>query len=401
MRGRSKKLSVLLITALVLGGTGGNETLSTISGLSAENVYAEETGTSDIENGTEINSEDNTEQITPPDTEEPDKPEPDKPDKPKPNKPKPKLSITKYTLKKGHTKTLKVKNNTKKVKWYTSNKKIATVTQKGVVEGIKGGCVTITAKVSTYTLKCKITVMESIKNANKWVLSKGRYYHYNKYGVKATGRTKINNKYYFFNQHGQQRVGWIKNNGNYYYYNISVKSKGYLQKNKSISGIKLKNDGSAKETTSNTRKLKILVSASEMIFTNFSSDTPKSVKLKETFLNFARAKWIVYKNFGGFKKATNWDVNYASIYFNEGYGDCYTAGCAYAYLAAAIGYKNVYCQSSGGHGWCNINGKFYDPNWAMWGTKNKLDGYAVTKAQCGKGKRMRWDRAIIYNIKIS
>ena len=69
-----------------------------------------------------------------------------------------KLSKTKATIYVGKTVTLKLKNNKKKVKWTTSNKKIATVSKKGKVKGKKAGKVTITAKVRKKKYKCKITV---------------------------------------------------------------------------------------------------------------------------------------------------------------------------------------------------------------------------------------------------
>lgn len=50
-----------------------------------------------------------------------------------------KLNKTKITIYVGKTVTLKVQNNKKKVKWTTSNKKIATVTKKGKVKGKKVG----------------------------------------------------------------------------------------------------------------------------------------------------------------------------------------------------------------------------------------------------------------------
>jgi uncharacterized protein YjdB len=77
---------------------------------------------------------------------------------------KPTLSKTTATIAVGETTTLSVKNKPSgaTVKWSTSAKKIATVTQKGKVTGVKTGKATITAKVKkgskTYTLKCKVTV---------------------------------------------------------------------------------------------------------------------------------------------------------------------------------------------------------------------------------------------------
>lgn len=63
----------------------------------------------------------------------------------------------------------KVKVNTKKIKWTSSNKEIATVSSKGVVKGIKTGKVTITAKYKKVSYKCKITVAK-----NQFVNSKYR-----------------------------------------------------------------------------------------------------------------------------------------------------------------------------------------------------------------------------------
>ncbi len=73
-------------------------------------------------------------------------------------KKKPKLNKTKLTLAVGKTAKLKVKNTKKKVKWSSSKKKIASVSKKGKVKGKKAGKTTITAKVGSKKLKCKVTV---------------------------------------------------------------------------------------------------------------------------------------------------------------------------------------------------------------------------------------------------
>lgn len=71
---------------------------------------------------------------------------------------KTKLNKKSATIYVGKTVTLKVKNNKKKVKWISSNKKIATVSKKGKVKGKKAGKVTITAKVGGKKYKCRVTV---------------------------------------------------------------------------------------------------------------------------------------------------------------------------------------------------------------------------------------------------
>jgi hypothetical protein len=73
-----------------------------------------------------------------------------------------KISKTKATITAGKTLTLKVSGTKAKVKWSSSNKKVATVTSKGKVKGIKAGKATIKAtyKVNkkNKTLKCVVTV---------------------------------------------------------------------------------------------------------------------------------------------------------------------------------------------------------------------------------------------------
>lgn len=113
-----------------------------------------------------------------------------------------KLNTTKKTIYKGSTYTLKVKGTKKKVKWTTSNKKVATVNSKGKVTAKKKGTATITAKVGGKKLKCKITVKNPVKkNKNitvkqaiekvKKVFGKKLYYFCNGEIIKHKGK-----KYY-------------------------------------------------------------------------------------------------------------------------------------------------------------------------------------------------------------
>ncbi|MCM1283222.1 MAG: Ig-like domain-containing protein [Muribaculaceae bacterium] len=73
-----------------------------------------------------------------------------------------KLNYTKRTIYEGDSFTLKLKGTKKKVTWSSSNKKVATVSSKGVVKGKSGGSskktCKITAKAGGKKYVCKVTV---------------------------------------------------------------------------------------------------------------------------------------------------------------------------------------------------------------------------------------------------
>ena len=71
-----------------------------------------------------------------------------------------KISQTKKTVRAGQRFTLKVTGTTKKVTWSSSDKTIASVSAKGYVWAKKAGNVTITAKVASKKLQCKIKVLQ-------------------------------------------------------------------------------------------------------------------------------------------------------------------------------------------------------------------------------------------------
>ena len=45
-------------------------------------------------------------------------------------------------------------------------------------------------------------------------------------------------------------------------------------------------------------------------------------------------------------------------------GNCFSYASVFAYMAKGIGYTNIYVCNSGGHGWTEINGLIYDPEWS-------------------------------------
>jgi SLAP domain-containing protein len=92
----------------------------------------------------------------------------------------PKLSQTTATITKGFTKKLSVTNGTVK-KWSSGNSKIAKVSAKGKVTGVKTGATTITATLNDGTkLKCNVTVKANKYSATKQTtgdVPSGKWYY--------------------------------------------------------------------------------------------------------------------------------------------------------------------------------------------------------------------------------
>ena len=73
------------------------------------------------------------------------------------------LNKTKLTLTVGKSYKLKLKNNKKKIKWFSSKKKVATVSKTGKVKAKRAGTARITAKVGKKKYVCKVTVKNKKK----------------------------------------------------------------------------------------------------------------------------------------------------------------------------------------------------------------------------------------------
>lgn len=98
-----------------------------------------------------------------------------------------------------------------------------------------------------------------------------------------------------------------------------------------------------------------------------NSQMTSSQKLKACF------DWVISKPYVTRRKFVNtpgWPAVYANDHFVLGGGNCHADASAFAYLAKALGYQNVYvCTDSDGtygtpHSWTEINGLVYDPLFA-------------------------------------
>lgn len=116
-----------------------------------------------------------------------------------------------------------------------------------------------------------------------------------------------------------------------------------------------------------------------------NANMSKSQKFETCF------NWVIkhyYATRRVFMNQTAWPALYANDYLiPSGGGNCFSDGCAFAYLAKALGYKNVYvCVDTdelgdSGHCWAEIDGLVYDPLFAE--AKNYYEYYGATYASYG------------------
>lgn len=83
------------------------------------------------------------------------------------------LNQSKITLTVGSNYTLVLKKATSKITWKTSNKSVATISDKGKISAKKVGTATITAKSNNKIYHCKVTVVEVYLNYKNLIMNYG------------------------------------------------------------------------------------------------------------------------------------------------------------------------------------------------------------------------------------
>lgn len=205
----------------------------------------------------------------------------------------------------------------------------------------------------------------SSSSSGTWKTIKGRHYYYNARGKKIKGKVKIGSRYYFFDKNGIQRYGWKKIKNNYYFFRISTETTGaYMLTSTTINGIALDASGRASKSGSNLRKLKLMTEANKIVEKISRPGMNKMQRLRASF-DYVKKQYTYYC-WREFRNTQDWEKDFAEdMFFRGGRGDCVSYAAAFAYLANAVGMKKVYVICSGGHGWAEIGGKVYDPDWAL------------------------------------
>lgn len=107
--------------------------------------------------------------------------------------------------------------------------------------------------------------------------------------------------------------------------------------------------------------------AKEIVAKITNAGMSQSQKLKVCFDWVIRKPYVTRRAFSNF---AGWPAVFANDHFVLGGGNCHSDAAAFAYLAKALGYTNVYvCTDSDGrrglaHSWAEVNGLVYDPLFA-------------------------------------
>ena len=250
----------------------------------------------------------------------------------------------------------------------------------GILASVSGtSYIDTTAKkdtLYTYTLR----YLDKNQNVISYYIEDTKYYCN---GSLANGTFTIGNSKYTFNN-GVFRAGLQTVNGNKYYYNSS----GVLQKNGIVGSDKdgyyyadkngkidfnycnaITQNGydwnviQGKATKAKTESDKTLFRALKTVGKITDSSMTKSQKLKVCF-DYVKGAYIELNPRIPHYNGNDWPIIYANDMFIDGAGNCFSYGAAFAYMAKGIGYTEVYCCHSGGHGWAEIDGLVYDPEWS-------------------------------------
>lgn len=86
----------------------------------------------------------------------------------------PTISKTSTVLSKGSSTTLKINGNSQKVKWTSTNKRVATVSSKGKVSAKGTGTATVIGAIGNKKYSCKVTVKNSVINVKSIKLNNSK-----------------------------------------------------------------------------------------------------------------------------------------------------------------------------------------------------------------------------------
>lgn len=265
--------------------------------------------------------------------------------------------------------------NLRRNAWVSVNGKTYRTNSHGMI--IKNKLVKLDGKV--YYFKANGRLMKG------WMTFKAGKSYFNSDGSRCTGEKRIGGKTYLFYSNGNL-TGYLMTgktsytSGNTTYY---LDGKGVVEMKVVKTGGTEKYYNTAGKQMSNAQGLDYVTfqTAKGIAASITNSSMTMEQKLQTCFDWVIRKPYITWRQFSSFD---GWIPTYANDHFLRGGGNCQSDAAAFAYLAKAIGYTEIYvCVDSdgtnpNGHSWTEINGKVYDPLFAE--AKNYYAYYGASYA---------------------
>ena len=189
-----------------------------------------------------------------------------------------------------------------------------------------------------------------------WMQSSGKWYYFRASGKMETGWLSLSGSWYYMRTSGAMATGWEQISGNWYYFKDSGK-----MADDEVLTIGEKRYAFAQGGAWRGEQDPMFFAAYDYAQQFLEPGMTKAQKLRACFDGLADCReknpWIPHY------KGIDWPQRYAEYFYENDAGNCFGFAAAFGYMAKAVGYENVYCCNSGGHGWVEIDGLVYDAEW--------------------------------------
>ena len=177
-------------------------------------------------------------------------------------------------------------------------------------------------------------------------------------GAPLTGWQKFGGAWFYGDEGGVAHTGWLTLKGKKYWLDDNgVMATGL----RTIDGKRYVFSPSGAYVPVSAAHAAVFERAVKELERCTNASMTKEQKLRAAF-NHIRDDFREYNPRIPHMKRVGWETIYADDVFIGRGGNCLSYAAAFAFMAKAIGYENVYACNRG-HAWVEIDGRVYDPEW--------------------------------------
>lgn len=169
------------------------------------------------------------------------------------------------------------------------------------------------------------------------------------------------NAVYYIDKNGEPVRGWKKLGKEYYYFD---RKSGKMAAGKEVDSVKLKADGTARQTKASVARIKTMIKARAIVEKITKSTDSIEQKREKCFRWVFQFPYHRYRRLQPIYKQPGWEVTFANDIFDHKQGCCVSEAAAVAFMFHECGYEEVYVACDTGHAWTELEGRVYDPLFA-------------------------------------